>query len=134
MANGIRYIHQQNSNNTLPSLFGGTDEPSQYSHLLDITYNVLNGYSSKRLLLLNFQKMTDPTGLRSQLWKVFCRRRFTSAFVECIDKPNGVNISSLPSIYMRNRQYPFWLSPRGNGLDCHRTWEALYLDTIPIVL
>ncbi|CAF0737719.1 unnamed protein product [Adineta steineri] len=133
MANGIRYIHQQNSNNTLPSLFGGTDEPSQYSHLLDITYNVLNGYSSKRLLLINFQKMTDPTGLRSQLWKVFCRRRFTSAFVECIDKPNGVNISSLPSIYIRNRQYPFWLSPRGNGLDCHRTWEALYLDTIPIV-
>ena len=26
-----------------------------------------------------------------------------------------------------------WLSPRGNGIDCHRTWEALYLDIIPIV-
>lgn len=25
------------------------------------------------------------------------------------------------------------LSPFGNGLDCHRTWEALLLDTIPIV-
>lgn len=28
----------------------------------------------------------------------------------------------------------FVASPEGNGLDCHRTWEALYLGTIPIVL
>ena len=27
----------------------------------------------------------------------------------------------------------FVLSPPGNGLDCHRTWEALYLGAIPIV-
>lgn len=27
----------------------------------------------------------------------------------------------------------FCASPRGNGLDCHRTWEALYMDCIPIV-
>ncbi len=27
----------------------------------------------------------------------------------------------------------FVLSPAGNGLDCHRTWEAIYLGAIPIV-
>lgn len=27
----------------------------------------------------------------------------------------------------------FVLSPRGNGLDCLRTWEALYMGAIPIV-
>jgi len=27
----------------------------------------------------------------------------------------------------------FVVSPRGNGLDCHRTWEALALGCIPIV-
>jgi hypothetical protein len=27
----------------------------------------------------------------------------------------------------------FCVSPRGNGIDCHRTWEALYLRTIPVV-
>ena len=26
------------------------------------------------------------------------------------------------------------LSPPGNGADCHRTWEAIYLGAIPIVL
>ena len=31
------------------------------------------------------------------------------------------------------RSYQFVLSPRGNGLDCHRTWEALYMGAIPIV-
>ena len=25
------------------------------------------------------------------------------------------------------------ISPHGNGLDCHRTWEALCLNCIPIV-
>ena len=30
-------------------------------------------------------------------------------------------------------KYAFVLSPHGNGLDCHRTWEALCLGCIPIV-
>jgi hypothetical protein len=30
-------------------------------------------------------------------------------------------------------KYAFVLSPFGNGLDCHRTWEALCLGCIPIV-
>ena len=30
-------------------------------------------------------------------------------------------------------QYQFAASPRGNGIDCHRTWEALYLGCTPIV-
>ena len=27
----------------------------------------------------------------------------------------------------------FVISPPGNGIDCHRIWEALYLGTVPIV-
>jgi hypothetical protein len=27
----------------------------------------------------------------------------------------------------------FVISPEGNGIDCHKTWEALYLKSIPIV-
>jgi hypothetical protein len=30
-------------------------------------------------------------------------------------------------------EYAFVVSPHGNGLDCHRTWEALSLGCIPIV-
>ena len=31
------------------------------------------------------------------------------------------------------REYAFVLSPFGNGMDCHRTWEALLCGCIPIV-
>jgi len=36
--------------------------------------------------------------------------------------------------YLRDMsRHKFVVSPPGNGLDCHRTWEALYLGSIPIV-
>lgn len=31
-------------------------------------------------------------------------------------------------------RYMFVASPPGNGIDCHRTWEALYLGAIPVVV
>ncbi|KQC11063.1 MAG: hypothetical protein APR62_10690 [Smithella sp. SDB] len=35
-------------------------------------------------------------------------------------------------IWRRYAEYPFVLSTAGNGLDCHRTWELLYLGNIVI--
>ena len=35
--------------------------------------------------------------------------------------------------WKKQSTYAFVLSPHGNGLDCHRTWEALCLGCIPIV-
>ncbi|MBI5920068.1 MAG: exostosin family protein [Betaproteobacteria bacterium] len=31
-------------------------------------------------------------------------------------------------------QHKFCLCPRGNGIDTHRFWEALYLDCIPVIV
>ena len=31
------------------------------------------------------------------------------------------------------KKYAFLLSPEGNGLDTHRTWEAMYIGCVPIV-
>lgn len=36
-------------------------------------------------------------------------------------------------LWIRHAGHAFVISPRGNGLDCHRTWEALLLHSIPIV-
>jgi hypothetical protein len=37
--------------------------------------------------------------------------------------------------YAINMSYhKFVISPPGNGIDCHRTWESLYLGCIPIVI
>jgi len=35
--------------------------------------------------------------------------------------------------WIAQSEYAFVISPPGNGLDCHRTWEALCLGCIPIV-
>ena len=40
---------------------------------------------------------------------------------------------SLEQYYKDVASHKFVISPRGNGVDCHRTWEALYLKSIPIV-
>lgn len=36
-------------------------------------------------------------------------------------------------VWRRHKQAAFEASPRGNSIDCHRTWEALLLKSIPIV-
>jgi hypothetical protein len=47
----------------------------------------------------------------------------------------AVFFSGLSKSYRENlNRYMFVASPPGNGVDCHRTWEAFYLQTIPIVL
>lgn len=36
-------------------------------------------------------------------------------------------------VWMRHKDVSFEVSPRGNSIDCHRTWEALILRSVPIV-
>jgi len=36
-------------------------------------------------------------------------------------------------LWREKTRYAFVISPHGNGLDCHRTWESLVLGNIPIV-
>ena len=37
-------------------------------------------------------------------------------------------------IHKLMRKTMFVPSPAGNGIDCHRTWEAIYLGAVPVVL
>ncbi|CAF1248561.1 unnamed protein product [Rotaria sordida] len=136
MADAIQSIYSQQRDYKLSPIFYELDEPSGYIQPQDVSNRALTTNIEKEdLVLINFDKGTDKSGLRSHIWKNLCMKKKSSnyTFVTCISKPGGVQIKELPKLYERNRQYPFWLSPRGNGIDCHRTWEALYLDIIPIV-
>lgn len=46
-----------------------------------------------------------------------------------IDQPNLTYVQYLDKI----KDHMFVLSPRGNGLDCHRTWEVLMMRRVPIL-
>ncbi|CAF2515878.1 unnamed protein product [Rotaria sp. Silwood2] len=136
MGDAIKSIQTKtHPSHSFPPLYGSSDEPSHYINLLDMTKRVLSapGIDQNNLALINFDSITDGTGLRSRIWSDMCNSDKPVSFVKCIKKPHGVHIFRIIRIYERNRHYPFWISPRGNGIDCHRTWEALYLDIIPIV-
>lgn len=36
-------------------------------------------------------------------------------------------------VWKMHADFSFVISPEGNGMDCHRTWEALVLGAIPVV-
>ena len=54
---------------------------------------------------------------------------------KCLEKSGISNATKVPfHQYLRDMGSSYFaLSPNGNGIDCHKHWEALYLKTIPIV-
>ena len=97
----------------------------------------VNGAMEKAMLISRYAGMSVPKGglaymnfnvntfpqERKQVWDTF-------------KKENWVNTTqnlSLQKFYFDLASHKFVISPRGNGVDCHRTWEALYLRTVPIV-
>lgn len=90
------------------------------------------------LMALNFALTTDPTGFRASLWNHYCGdeiKRFD--WLLCLKKEKmGIdsnNPEKMVTHFETLRRSPFWLSPRGNGWDCHRTWEPLRLGRVPII-
>jgi hypothetical protein len=52
----------------------------------------------------------------------------------CADTPSAFeHVWKVEEYLFKMRQYKFVLSPVGNGVDTHRTWEALLAGSIPIV-
>ena len=71
---------------------------------------------------------------RGRVWSLLCDGS-RNEWLSCLGKdgswyPAGAALTEQLEVFL---PYKFWISPRGNGLDCHRTWEALYLGAIPVV-
>jgi len=80
------------------------------------------GLNKTGLCYMNFNVSTYPSE-RQQVWSCFSDK----------DWVTPTSNLSLEKFYFDLASHKFVISPRGNGVDCHRTWEALYLRTIPIV-
>lgn len=91
---------------------------------------------------INNSTIDDIDSLRRniKLNNIYCNWRNTcDGRNNILEKINGVNIVSDPILpykdYLINMsKCKYVLSPPGKGLDNHRTWEALYLGCIPIVI
>jgi hypothetical protein len=94
------------------------------THLKTFEAAMLYAHTSQRTipLYINYldRKETRERAITQQLFK-------DKKFCVCsLRKPFEAYLKDLATSQ-------FVLSPRGAGLDCYRTWEALYLGAIPIV-
>lgn len=75
------------------------------------------------LLYMNFNVWTNRSE-REPIWFGFKNKSFCRVASPTRDFRS----------YLRDlAQSEFVLSPRGNGLDCHRHWEALLMGAIPVI-
>jgi hypothetical protein len=92
--------------------------PDTFSSFLPLAKNT----DRSVLCYLNFQPANYPKE-RFHVWNLFASKSWCS-----VSKPKSL------SKYLKDlSRSKFVLSPRGNGVDCHRTWEALLMGAIPIV-
>jgi len=92
------------------------------SKIMDEVIN--EGFSNTNPLFI-YANFTKGDGVRYE------RRK------DCYDilSENGIIMqesTDYKSYLQELKKHKFCLSPEGNGIDCYRTWEALYMKTIPI--
>lgn len=111
--------------------FGEDKEPTLKilrTHCMTPLENFINQSKKDKLLYFYFGQTTDDPfytphkGIREEVLEI-CQKEFTlSAGADFED------------YLVELREHRFALSPPGRGLDTHRTWEALMVGTIPIVI
>ncbi|CAF0824125.1 unnamed protein product [Didymodactylos carnosus] len=102
-----------------------------------------NRWMSKNInvIALSFNKYRRPFADRQNLlyvnFKPLTNRDARIKVLEYAKKiPNAHIVKRAPlSKYLEDLgNSKFVLSPSGNGIDCHRTWEALLMGAVPIIM
>jgi hypothetical protein len=74
---------------------------------------------------MNFNPSTNP--IRQKIYDELKDKSF-------IKKEMIGNGGDYRNYLMNLKKHKYIISPPGNGIDCHRNWEAIYMGCIPIVL
>lgn len=103
----------------------GLENYSYYNHGAPAFFEKLQAKLSKKknAILYGFSVHTNKVERLPAL-------KYISQHPCAVEVPTRLNAWRYLQVLSR---YKFVLSPPGNGLDCIRTWEALYLGVIPIV-
>jgi len=87
-------------------------------------FNPLNMVSislkKEKDILVSFNTSTNPP-VRERIENVLLEAGYTNKKMSIIDYQKQLAKSR------------FVISPPGNGIDCHRTWEAFYHKTVPVI-
>tara|TARA_Y100000310_G_scaffold327847_1_gene394832 strand:+ start:720 stop:1646 length:927 start_codon:yes stop_codon:yes gene_type:complete len=107
----------------------------KHTHISSCQIKKSFDFTNRKLLYFNFS--VTGHNYRKTLRRELCKRFKTSknskwitfGHVGCFGKYTISQMEYYEDIY----KHKFTMSPQGNGIDCYRTWEAMYLKSIPIV-
>ena len=95
----------------------------QERQLKDILRTALPTHQRIPKIFVDFQHH-DTSGQRKSIFNRILRSGLVDYFSQRVDRS---------TLWRKKSQYAFSVSPHGNGLDSHRTWEDLILGCIVIV-
>jgi hypothetical protein len=96
--------------------------PHGNTQIFDQCIKQYKNNTKEKLVYLNFSTWTNPT-YRTPIKMYFEKQGFATC----------AGTTDLKSYLIDISKHKFVLSPRGHGLDCHRTWEALLMGSFPVV-
>jgi hypothetical protein len=87
-------------------------------------YNIMSSDIKRdKLVYMNFNPNTNPE-----------RKKIFELLKDKVDYEMVGNGGDYQNYLRKLKEYKYIISPPGNGIDCHRNWEAIYCGCIPIVL
>jgi len=107
------------------------------AHALEalIKENWIKPKEKKNQIFIAWADKTSLSGLRSDLRRIMCP--LDTFICKEDDSPESTltkrNDSDIIGYFKQLETFRYVLSPPGEGYDCFRTWEALFLRSIPIV-
>lgn len=119
-------------NELLPSRNGhGMINNEIFDKLEYLKYNDVDSISNHNRVYANFSTPSYGCHLYSSFpgYRSIVKHQCESS--EFIDFESNIGISEY---FNKVIQYPASISPTGNGLECIRTWEIMYMNRIPIVI
>lgn len=109
----------------IPIPIGLTNRYNPLGDPIHIEKAIQKKYRNKKYLAYLNASLHTNYGVRSKVYQHFSNKNF------CFKVEKNIPVDTFLHHISSSK---FVISPRGNGLDCHRTWEALYLNAIPVVV
>lgn len=120
---GLDYHAVYNDPGKWKNIADGNTPVEQERYLLDVINNSVPFYKRINKIYVNFDINADRFGQRKQCLKDI-PKNLLKMYQQKLKRTQT---------WINTTKYAFVLSPYGQGMDCHRTWEALILGSIPII-
>jgi len=120
---GIDYHFVYNEPEKSKKIIDGNTPLEQETYLNNIIATSVPFYERINKIYVNFEVNADRFGQRKQ-----CLTDISKSLLAIYQQK-----MKRTQTWSNTSKYAFVLSPYGQGMDCHRTWEALILGSIPIL-